>query len=316
MAVAERGGAAGAERGGSAAGERVGPSRGILGRRTTSVPIPPARLAGIAGLWVAAGLLGLGCFLLFSAAVPKIGLPAHLAIGTLPLASALWAQAVIFPKPRPPSPSPRSLAITPGPVRAVALPDAPAPLVARLLLDAAQRPETEAERREIAARRAHDPVFAAAADGLDETATRALLASRRHAVLAADLGATARRIAAARAVQSPLPPDPRRDELHAALAATSPAAAAALLEVMRVAPDLDPARVAANLLRDAPATPDPGASSKLDETRLAEALEALSRLGPVTAQPNPDGSITLRPRYAVLSAPGFPASGVLLAPPG
>ncbi|WP_203070675.1 hypothetical protein [Falsiroseomonas ponticola] len=281
----------------------------MLGRRARPAPLPPARLAAAAGLWAGAALLGLGCFLLFSAAVPKIGLPAHLAIGTLPLAAALWVQAVVFPKPRPPSPPPRTLAIVPAPARAPpALPDAPAPLVARLLLDAASRPETEAERREIAARRAHDPAFAAAAAGLDETATRALLASRRHAVLAGDLAATARRIAAARAVQAPLPPDPRRDELHAALAATAPAAAAALLEVMRVAPDLDPARVAANLLREAPPGPDPQAGLPLDEARLAAALEALSRLGPVTAQPNPDGSITLRP--------GAAPSGVLLAPPG
>ncbi len=289
----------------------------MLGQRTKPAPIPPARLATLAGLWGAAGLLALGLFLLFSAAVPKIGLPAHLAIGTLPLACALWAQAVIFPKARPPSPPPRSLAIVPAPVRAAPVPDAPAPLVARLLLDAASRAETEAERREIAARRAHDPVFAAAAEGLDETATRALLASRRHAVLAADLGATARRIAAARAVQAPLPPDPRRDEIHAALAVTAPAAAAALLEAMRAAPDLDPAHVAANLLRDtAPATPAarpalPTGGGALDEARLVEALEALSRLGPVSAQSNPDGSITLRPvREAV------PASWVLLPPPG
>jgi hypothetical protein len=287
--------------------------------------MPPTRLAGIAGLWAAAGLLGLGCFMLFSAAVPKIGLPAHLAIATLPLASALWAQAVIFPKPRVNTPESRLLAIPPAPARvAPPIPDAPAPLVARLLLDAAQRPETEAERREIAARRAYDPVFAAAADGLDETATRALLASRRHAVLAADLGATARRIAAARAVQAPLPPDPRRDQLHAALAATAPAAAAALLEVMRVAPDLDPARVAAGLLRDSAAIPAPDArldearleENRLDEGRLAAALEALSRLGPVTAQANPDGSITLRPRQAAMPAIGTPGSMVVLSPPG
>ncbi|NGM23152.1 hypothetical protein G3576_24275 [Roseomonas stagni] len=291
----------------------------MLGRRAKPAPLPPARLAALAGLWAGAVLLGLGCFLVFSAAVPKIGLPAHIAIGTLPLAACLWVQAVIFPKPRPPSPPPRSLAIVPAPVRAAPLPDAPAPLVARLLLDAASRPETEAERREIAARRAHDPVFAAAAAGLDETATRALLASRRHAVLAADLAATARRIAAARAVQAPLPPDARRDQIHAALLATAPAAAAALLEAMRAAPDLDPARVAANLMRGQPsAEPLPGAQAPLDEARLAAALEALSRLGPVTAQPNPDGSITLRPAALprVQDLPALGGSGVLLAPPG
>ena len=316
-----------------------------------------ARRLRLIALWSAAAVAALACLLLLFRLAPSIGLPAVLALAALPLAGGLWAQAVLFPParaqalpearglatlpaaalagaaPRPGrAPAPRPTASSTGipgesrpaePVVA-ALPvlvETPAALVARLLQESAARPESEAERREIAVRRVHDPGFASALGGLDQTAARALLACRHHPVLAADLAATARRIAAARRVQAPLPPDARRDALHQALAATAPALAAEFLEVMTVAPDLDPGLVATDLLRRSAPPPEPEPEPEplreagpLDERRLAAALAALSQLGPVSTHVNQDGSITLRPVPLPAALPAPDPLRLLLPP--
>jgi hypothetical protein len=280
------------------------------------------RWLGLGAIWLLGGLATVAAFIVLEAVAPAIGLPARIALAAMPLVAAPWTAAVIFPPIRPDArPEPRGLASLPptgggdpprpgrAPVPRPERPASPAPaaitspaaLVTQLLRDAAARPASEAERRELAVRRQHDRAFAAAGKGLDETGCRALLAARRHPLLAGDLADAARRILAARLIQAPLPPDPRRDALHAAMLEKAPAVAAEFLEVMRVAPDLDPAAVAADLMGHAV---DAAPKAPTDEQRLTEALEVFSRLGPVSASSNTDGSITLRPTPDLPRLPG------------